>query len=82
MTANTSSTTAGSFQMNVTGFAGQLVPGTVTVYTATATGWRDGYASDSEIAVGDKVRVVGLLIKDPISGNSVILARYVDDMNQ
>jgi hypothetical protein len=82
VTANTSSTTAGSFQMNVTGFAGQLVPGTVTVYTATATGWRDGYASDSDITAGDKIRVVGLLIKDPTSGNSVILARYVDDMNQ
>jgi Domain of unknown function (DUF4382)/Domain of unknown function (DUF5666) len=82
VTAITNSTTAGSFQMNVTGFAGQLVPGPVTVYTATATGWRDGYSSDSDITVGDKIRVVGLLIKDPTSGNSVILARYVDDMNQ
>lgn len=80
--ANTNSTTAGSFQMNVTGFAGQLVPGTVTVYTATATGWRDGYNSDSDVTVGDKIRVVGLLIKDPTSGDSVILAHYVDDMNQ
>jgi hypothetical protein len=24
---------------------------------------------------------VGLLIKDPTSGDSVILARYIDDMN-
>ncbi|MGA7524557.1 MAG: DUF4382 domain-containing protein [Acidobacteriaceae bacterium] len=80
--ANTSSTTADSFQMNVTGFAGQLVPGTVTVYTATGTSWRDGYNSDSDVTVGDKVRVVGILIKDPTSGNPVILGRYVDDMNQ
>jgi len=80
--ANTSSTTAGSFQMNVTGFAGQLITGPVTVYTASGTGWRDGYSSDSDITVGDKVRVVGILIKDPVSGTPVILGRYVDDMNQ
>ncbi|MFZ0629925.1 MAG: DUF4382 domain-containing protein [Acidobacteriaceae bacterium] len=80
--ANTGSTTAGSFQMNVTGFAGQLVPGPVTVYTATGTSWRNGYNSDSDVTVGDKIRVVGLLIKDPTSGDSIILGRYVDDMNQ
>jgi hypothetical protein len=78
--ANTGSTTAGSFQMNVTGFAGQLITGPVTVYTATGTHWRDGYNSDNDIAAGDKVRVVGILIKDPTSGNPVILGRYVDDM--
>lgn len=80
--ANTGSTTAGSFQMNVTGFAGQLITGPVTVYTATGTSWRDGYNSDSDVTVGDKVRVVGILLKDPTSGNPVILGRYVDDMNQ
>ncbi|HEX3985235.1 MAG TPA: DUF5666 domain-containing protein [Acidobacteriaceae bacterium] len=80
--ANTNAATAGSFQMNVTGFAGQLVPGTVTVYTAGGTQWRDGYSSDGDITVGDKIRVVGILLKDPTSGNPVILGRYVDDMNQ
>lgn len=80
--ANTGSTTAGSFQMNVTGFAGQLITGPVTVYTASGTGWRDGYNSDSDVTVGDKIRVVGILIKDPVSGSPVILGRYVDDMNQ
>lgn len=80
--ANTGSTTAGSFQMNVTGFAGLLIPGPVTVYTASGTHWRDGYTSDNDITVGSKVRVVGILIKDPTSGNPVILGHYVDDMNQ
>lgn len=80
--ANTGSTTAGSFQMNVTGFAGQLITGPVTVYTANGTHWRDGYNSDSDVTVGDKVRIVGILLKDPTSGNPVILGRYVDDMNQ
>ena len=27
------------------------------------------------------VRVVGLLLKDPLNGNEVIVGRYVDDMN-
>ena len=80
--ANTGSTTAGSFQINVTGFAGQLITGPVTVYTADRTGWRDGYNSASDVTAGDQIRVVGLLIKDPTSGDPVILARYVDDMNQ
>jgi hypothetical protein len=78
--ANTGSTTAGSFQMNVTGFAGQLITGPVTVYTAGGTHWRDGFNSDNDLSAGDKVRVVGILIKDPTSGNPVILGHYVDDM--
>lgn len=78
----TGSGPANTFQMTVNGFAGQLIPGPVTVYTAGGTHWRDGYTSEGSLAVGDKVRIVGLLIKDPTSGNPVILGHYVDDMNQ
>jgi hypothetical protein len=69
---------SGTFQMNVNGFAGQLVPGTVTVYVAGGTSFRYGLTGLSDIDGSTNVRAVGLLIKDPFSGQPVILARYVD----
>ncbi len=71
---------AGTFQMQINGFAGVLVPQMVTVYAVgpTANCWRFGYSSMGNMKVGDKVRVVGLLLKDPTSGNTVLLAHYVD----
>ena len=71
-----------NFQMNINGFAGLLVPGQpVTVYVGAGTKFRDGFTQLSDLTSATNIRVVGLLIKDPTSGNSVILARYVDDMN-
>jgi hypothetical protein len=68
--------------MNVTGFAGLLVPGPVTVYTGAGTDFGYGLNSLTDIAAasttGANIRVVGLLIKDPLSGKSVILARHID----
>jgi hypothetical protein len=72
----------GTFQMNINGFAGLLVPGQpVTVYAGPGTKFRDGFNSISDVSSSTSIRVVGLLIKDPTSGDSVVLARYVDDMN-
>lgn len=70
-----------TFQMDVTGFAGQLVPGPVTVFVADGTHFRDNLTKLDDVSSVAKVRVVGLLIKDPFSGNLVILAHYVDDMD-
>ena len=68
--------------MNINGFAGLLVPGQpVTVYVAGGTKFRDGFNALTDVSSGTNIRVVGLLIKDPTSGDSVILARYIDDMN-
>lgn len=78
--ANSINTTNGTFQMQINGFAGLLVPQTVTVYVVGGTGWRDGFNSMSDVSAGDNVRVVGLLLKNPVSGNTVLLAHYVDDM--
>ena len=66
--------------MQINGFAGVLVPQTVTVYAVgpTANCWRFGWSGFGNQAVGDNVRVVGLLLKDPTSGNTVLLAHYVD----
>ena len=70
---------AGTFQMQVTGFAGLLVPQTVTVYTSSITTYRNGFTALSGVTAN--VRVVGLLVKDPISGGTVLIARYVDVLN-
>jgi len=70
-----------TFQMQVNGFAGILIPQTVTVYIAAPTVFRDGLVALSSVQDGENVRVVGLLLKDPISGQTVLLAHYVDAMN-
>jgi hypothetical protein len=72
---------AGTFQMQVNGFAGLLIPQTVTVYVSSVTAYRDGLTAFSSVTASTNVRVVGLLIKDPTSGNTVLLARYVDLLN-
>jgi hypothetical protein len=79
--ANSVNTSAGTFQMQVNGFAGVLIPETVTVYVGTGTSFRDGLTGLSSVTSGASVRVVGLLIKDPTSGNAVILAHYVDALS-
>ncbi len=72
----------GTFQMNVNGFAGLLIPNQpITVYTGAGTKFRSGFNAIGDISAAVKIRVVGLLIKDPTSGNSVLLARYIDDMD-
>lgn len=71
-----------TFQMNVNGFSGQLIQGPVTVYLANGTKFRNGPGTITDVSNVTNLRVVGLLIKDPFgSGQSVILAHYVDKLN-
>jgi hypothetical protein len=79
--ANSANTSNGTFQMQINGFVGQLIPQTVTVYTLGNTKFRDGWTGMTDVTGGDNVRVVGLLLKDPTSGNTVILAHYVDELD-
>jgi hypothetical protein len=79
--ANSENPLTGTFQMQITGFAGLLVPQTVTVYTAGKTSFRDGLTGISDLTSGQNVRVVGLLIKNPLDGSTVLLAHYVDELN-
>jgi hypothetical protein len=72
---------AGTFQMKVNGFTGLLIPQTVTVYVSNVTAFRDGLTALSSVTASSNVRAVGLLIKDPSSGNTILLARYVDLLN-
>jgi hypothetical protein len=71
----------GTFQIQINGFAGVLIPQTVTVYTAPGTKWRNGLSSITSVTSGANVRVVGLLIKYPTSGNTCLLAHYVDTLD-
>jgi hypothetical protein len=70
-----------TFQMQVNGFAGVLIPQTVTVYIADNCEFRDGWSGFSDVTDGAKVRVVGLLLRDPVSGNTVLVGHYVDDQD-
>jgi hypothetical protein len=73
--------THGTFQVTINGFAGLLIPQTVTVVTGQRTDFRGGLTGVGDLTAGEDVRIVGLLLKDPISGNPVLLAHYVDQLN-
>jgi hypothetical protein len=71
----------GTFEMKIDGFAGILVPQTVTVYVSDRTEFRFGYTGLHELGANDQVRVVGLLLKNPTTGATVLVGRYVDALD-
>ncbi len=71
----------GTFQIQVNGFAGVLIPEKVTVYIAGNCEFRDGFSGLSSITDNATVRIVGLLLEDPTSGNPILVGHYVDDLN-
>jgi hypothetical protein len=79
--ANSVNAANGTFQVQVNGFAGTLIPQTVTVYTGAKTGFRGGLSGASSLTSGENVRMVGLLLVDPLNGNTVMLAHYVDALD-
>ena len=74
-------TSNNSFQMQVKGFAGLLIPQTVTVYIADNCEFRDGFGQLGDVSSATNVRVVGLLLKNPTNGNTVLIGHYVDDLD-
>lgn len=74
-------TAQGTFELQVDGFAGVLIPTPVTVFIGGATDYRDGLSAESDITASARIRVVGLLLKNPTSGQVVLLARHVDGLN-
>jgi hypothetical protein len=66
------------FQMQVNGFAGVLVPETITVYLGDKCDFRYGFGAFGDLTNGANIRVVGLLLKNPTTGQVVLLARHVD----
>jgi hypothetical protein len=53
----------------------------VTVYIAPHTSFRDGWSGMGDVTAGANVRVVGLLLKSPLDGSTVLLAHYVDELD-
>jgi len=77
--ANSVSASGNTFQIQVNGFAGNLIAQPVTVYVIGGTGWHNGYTGLSSLSGGDNVRIVGLLLN--LSGQPVLVAHYVDELD-
>jgi hypothetical protein len=70
-----------TFQMQVKGFAGVLIPETITVYYGPICDFRYGLGAFSDLTDNASIRVVGLLLKDSQTGNVVLIARYIDGLD-
>jgi hypothetical protein len=73
---------ANTFQFNSNGLAGVLFNGPVTVYVTPFTRFGGGLTSISDLTgtAALKLRVVGLVLKDPISSQPVFVARGVEKL--
>lgn len=69
----------GTFQMNVTGFAGEVIPSPITVYLGTGCDFRYGFGAFNDVTDNAQIRVVGLLLK--YNGQTVLVARHIDGTN-
>ncbi|HWZ99611.1 MAG TPA: DUF4382 domain-containing protein [Candidatus Dormibacteraeota bacterium] len=74
---------ASTFQFNSNGLAGVLFNGPVTVYVTPFTRFLGGLhnINDLQGTTALPLRVVGLILKDPISGQPVFVARSVELLN-
>jgi len=76
-------TGASTFQFNSNGVAGVLFNGPITVYCAPFTKFKGGLTGLGSLTgtAAINLRVVGLVPKDPISGQPVFVAHSVELMN-
>jgi hypothetical protein len=74
---------ASTFQFNSNGLAGVLFNGPVTVYCTPFTVFRGGLTGLGDLTgnTAMNLRVVGLVLKDPISGQPVFVAHGVEKLN-
>ena len=74
---------ANTFQFNSDGVAGVLFNGPVTVYCTPFTKFKGGLTGSGSLTgtAALNVRVVGLVLKDPISGQAVLVAHSVEQMS-
>lgn len=78
--AGSENSSQGTFQMQVNGFAGVLIPTPVTVYLGGKCDFRYGFGGFNDLTDGANIRVVGLLLKNPTNGNLVLWARHIDGL--
>ena len=77
-----------SFLLNPDGVAGYLLSDAnpsgnpIRVFVTNETEFRDGFTELSDLAsVGSSVvRIVGLVLKNPVTGHPILIGRYVDNM--
>lgn len=76
-------TGASTFQFNSNGVAGVLFNGPITVYCTPFTKFKGGLTGLGSLTgtAAINLRVVGLVLKDPISGQPVFVAHSVELMN-
>ncbi len=74
---------AGTFQFSSNGLAGVLFNGPVTVYCTPFTVFKGGLTGLGSItgSAAMNLRVVGLVLKDPISGQPVFVAHSVEQLS-
>jgi hypothetical protein len=77
--AGSENSNQGTFQMNVTGFAGNVIPSPITVYLGTGCDFRYGFGAFNDVTDNAQIRVVGLLLK--FNGQTVLVARHIDGTN-
>src|SRR5271156_2914045 len=72
----------GTFQFNSNGLAGVLFNGPITVYTTPVTQYLGGLNGLSGLSGGSAIplRVVGLILKNPSTGQPVFVARSVEEL--
>ncbi len=75
-------TGAGTFQFNSNGVAGVLFNGPITVYCTPFTKFKGGLTGLGSITgtTALNLRVVGLVLRDPISGQPVFVAHSVEQL--
>ena len=76
-------TGANTFQLNSAGVASVLFNGPVTVYCTPFTKFKGGLSGLASLTgtAALNVRVVGLVLKDPTSGQAVLVAHSVEQMS-
>lgn len=74
---------ANTFQLNSAGVAGVLFNGPVTVYCTPFTKFKGGLSGLASLtgSAALNVRVVGVVLKDPTSGQAVLVAHSVEQMS-
>jgi len=82
LVANTANTGTSTFQFNSNGLAGVLFNGPVTVYVTPFTRFGGGLTSLQDLTSNptNPLRVIGVVLKDPISGQPVFVARSVTEL--
>jgi len=82
LVANSTNVGAHTFQFNSNGLAGVLFNGPITVYVTQFTRFGGGLMQLSDLSSNptNPLRVVGLVLKDPVSGQPVFVARSVVEL--